>query len=229
STGQLAGRVATYRFRPARGGTRASSRAESGSKLPHSKATLNIPGINLELVLDMHAIDLHLHNLLVKRSWGAALEPARRAPGIKRGLAHDPVMDCVPVDITQPGEVGLQVGQASFPVLEPHLAPAGSIPAVCLDRGQRVQMSAERGKRSSLRGRQSDEMVVIGVDRPGLQLPLVLFRQLEKLVAEVLEALGAGESGLLEVCASGHDVSSGLRQAVNRAVRPIAHRSLRDS
>ena len=72
------------------------------------------------------------------------------------------------------------------------------------------------------------EMVMIGEDRPGLQLPLVLFRQLEKPVAEVLEALGAGESGLLEVCASGDDVGSGLRQAVNRAVRPIAHKTLRN-
>jgi hypothetical protein len=35
-------------------GPRASSRGESGSKLPHSKATLNIPEINLELVLDIH-------------------------------------------------------------------------------------------------------------------------------------------------------------------------------
>ena len=77
-------------------------------------------------------------------------------------------------------------------------------------------------------GEQSDEMVVIGEDRPGLQLPLVLFRQLEKPVAELLEALWAGESGLLEVCASGHDVGSGLCQAVNRAVRPIAHKTLRN-
>ena len=83
----------------------------------------------------MHAIYLHLHNLLVKRSCGLALEPARRAPGIKRGLAHDPVMNRVSMDITQPGEVGLRVGQVSFPVLEPHLAPAGSVPAVCLDGG----------------------------------------------------------------------------------------------
>jgi hypothetical protein len=84
-----------------------------------------------------------LHNLLVERSRGSALEPARRAPGIKRGLAHDPVMDCVPVDITQAGEVGPRVGQVSFPLLKPHLAPAGSVPAVRLDGGQRVQMSAE--------------------------------------------------------------------------------------
>jgi len=44
---------------------------------PHSKSALNIPGINGELVLDMHAIYLHLHNLLVKRRCGLALEPAR--------------------------------------------------------------------------------------------------------------------------------------------------------
>ena len=91
-----------------------------------------------------------------------------------------------------------------------------------------MQMPAEGGKRGSLRGRQGDEMVVIGEDRPGLQLPLVLFRQLEKPVAELLEALWAGESGLLEVCAGGHDVGSGFCQVVNRAMRPIAHRTLRN-
>ena len=72
-------------------------------------------------------------------------------------------------------------------------------------------MAAERGKRGGLRGRQGDEMVVIGEDRPGLQLPLVLFCQFEELVTEVLEALGAGESGPLEVRAGGDDVGSGRR------------------
>ena len=65
-------------------------------KLPHCKAALNVPEIHRELVLHLHAIDLHLHHALVERAWGAALEPTRRAPGIKRSLLHDPGMGLAP-------------------------------------------------------------------------------------------------------------------------------------
>jgi len=67
-------------------------------------------------------------------------------------------------------------------------------------------------------------MVVIGEHRPGLQLPLILLRQIKQQVAKVLEALMAGKRGLLQVRGASYDVSSRQFQAVNRAVRPIAHK-----
>ena len=133
-------------------------------------------------------------------------------------------MDRIPVNVTQPGKVGLRVGQVSFPILEPNLTPSGSVPAVGLDRAEGMQVPCEGGKRPSLRGRQRDEMVVIGEHRLGLQLPLILLRQLKQQVAKVLEALMAHEGRLLQVRGASHDVSSRQFQAVNRAVRPIAHK-----
>ena len=93
-------------------------------KLPHSKAALNVPQINLELVLHLHTIDLHLHDPLVERACGPALEPTRRAPGVKRGLSHDPVMDRIPVNVTQPGKVGLRVGRLVSQYWNQTLRPA---------------------------------------------------------------------------------------------------------
>ena len=83
-SGQLAGRnraPGPDDREQARGAKAAASRRTPD--LAHSKSPLNVPGVNLKVVLDMDAIDLHLHDSLIKRGFGAALEPARRAPGIK--------------------------------------------------------------------------------------------------------------------------------------------------
>ena len=59
---------------PERFGVRPAVAGCGTPNLLHSKARLDVREVNPELVLDIHAINLHFHNPLIKRRRGVALE-----------------------------------------------------------------------------------------------------------------------------------------------------------
>ena len=78
--------------------------------------------------------------------------------------------------------------------------------------------------------RMGDEVVVIGKDGPGFELPLTAFGVLQQARLETFEALGALEERFLLIRARRDHVSPRFAQAMTRRMRPVrGHRRMLES
>jgi len=133
----------------------------------------NVRGIHGEVVQDLDTVGAHTHDRLVEGLFGFPLEPARRTPRVVRWLTHQTMSHSIAVHIVQPRQKGPRMGEMRIPILKPYSAARSFILRIDFPGCDGVQMPDEsrQGECFLLGG--GYEVVVIGEDRPRLELPAV--------------------------------------------------------
>jgi hypothetical protein len=123
---------------------------------------------HFEFVLYSKLIDGVSEDRFAKGARCVLHEPPRRAPRIVFRDSHHSVMHRVGVDVVEAGIKRALMCAMRVPILKPHFARRHSIYGVHRSRSFGMQFPNRRGERRRV-FQESDKMVVIREDRPGLK------------------------------------------------------------
>src|SRR6266705_462854 len=188
-----------------------------------ARGLLDICKIHVEVVLDVNAVGAYSHHRLVERSFRFALKPACRTPRVLGGFTHQTVLHRVAMHIVQSGQKRAWISEVRIPILKPDFAARSFVLTIDLLGCDGVQVPDQSRERLRLLFSYRHEVIVIWEDRPRLQLPAMLGRQLQEFLAEQGQALSGPEQRFLVVGCSGNHVRARAVQTVCRGVRPIRH------
>src|SRR5712692_2132612 len=134
---------------------------------------LNVRRIHREVVHDLDTLGANPHDRLIERLLGLPFEPSRRAPRVVRWLGHQTMSHSIAVDIVQPGQIRPRISEMRIPILKPYSAAGSLILQIDFFGSDGMQMSDESRQRDCFLLGRGHEVVVIGENRPGLELPAV--------------------------------------------------------
>ncbi len=180
-------------------------------------------GCRLEIIRNMHPINLETINGFDHRGRGGTLEPSRRTPRILVGHGYQTVFHRVLMNIVQPGQIGLLVSKPCFAKVEPHLPSSRSIELVYPLSRLHMEHAKHIGKVRSigcLRWRMGDEMVMVRENGPSLELPTILTCYCQQAPMQNGQAVCAAEIMGFKICTGGDEVSPPHGQPVCRGVWP---------
>ena len=145
--------------------------SESASKLGALHTLRDFAALGSEVILHFHLVNLEAVDRFHLCRGSRSLEPRRRAPRILVGYRHQAMLHRVSVDIVEPRQVGVLVGQPRVAEVVSHGAVFDAVHAVELSGRPRVQFPQELPQRHGIRRAPDDDVVVIDQHRPRFKLP----------------------------------------------------------